>query len=162
MYVTVPLALLGSIPVILMAYWLLSPARAATLVFAFGTCFLPNAEFPVTGLPDFSKSMMLSLSSILGILAFHPRLLSLFQPSIVDVAALSFCISPFASSLSNGLGIYDAVSSTLNATITWGIPYGVGRLMLNSAADVEQVTGAILACGLIYAPLCLWEAVQGP
>jgi len=162
MYVTVPLALLGSIPVILMAYWFLSPARAATLAFAFGTCFLPNAEFPVTGLPDFSKSMMLSLSSLLGILAFHPRLLSLFQPSIVDVAALSFCISPFASSLSNGLGIYDAVSSTLNATITWGIPYGVGRLMLNSAADVEQVTGAILACGLIYAPLCLWESVQGP
>ena len=49
MYVTVPLALLGSIPVILMAYWFLSPARAATLAFAFGTCFLPNAEFPVTG-----------------------------------------------------------------------------------------------------------------
>ncbi len=162
MYLTVPLALLGSIPLILMAFWFLSPARAATMAFAFGTCFLPNAEFPVIGMPDFSKSMMLSLSSILGILAFHPRLLSLFQPSMVDVAALCFCISPFASSLSNGFGIYDAVSSTLNSTITWGIPYGVGRLILTSAADVEQVTEAILACGLVYAPLCLWESVQGP
>jgi len=153
---------MGSIPLILMAFWLLSPARAATLSFAIGTCFLPNAEFPVIGLPDFSKSMVLSLSSILGILAFHPRMLSLFQPSFMDVPAFCFCLCPFASSLSNGLGIYDGVSSTLDSIISWGIPYGVGRLVLNSPSDVEQVTEAILVCGLIYAPLCLWESAQGP
>lgn len=162
MYLTVPLALLGSIPLILMAFWLLSPARAATLSFGFGTCFLPNAEFPVIGLPDFSKSMVLSLSSILGILAFHPRMLHLFQPSLMDVPAFCFCICPFASSLSNGLGIYDGFSSSLDSTISLGIPYGVGRLVLNSPADVEQMTEAILACGVIYAPLCLWESAQGP
>ncbi len=136
--------------------------RATAYSFGLGWCFLPVAGYPVPGLPDYTKMFATTLGTLLGVLVFHPELVFQCRPSPLDIPAIVFCICPFASSMTNDLGAYDGLSAVANQTITWGLPYGIGRLVYRSAADVTQLGEAMIVCGVVYIPFCLWEVMMSP
>lgn len=79
-----------------------------------------------------------------------------------DAPAIVWCLCPIASSLVNELGLYDGLAHALQNTITWGIPYLMGRLYFSDAAGLRDLAMAILVGGLVYVPLCLWEIRMSP
>ncbi|MEO1618568.1 MAG: O-antigen ligase domain-containing protein [Planctomycetota bacterium] len=158
----VPLALFGWIPVVLTLYSLL-PARLATgIAFAAGWCFLPMASYPLPGLPDYSKMFATAIGSLVGLAIYHPGMLTSLRPRAFDLAALTWCLCPLGSSLSNGLGVYDGVSAVVHQTITWGLPYLIGRAVYRKTEDLVPLATSILICGVLYVPLCLWEIRMSP
>ncbi|MEM6472645.1 MAG: O-antigen ligase domain-containing protein [Planctomycetota bacterium] len=162
MTLLVPLALFGWIPVVLMLYSLL-PAKLATgIAFAAGWCFLPMASYPLPGLPDYSKMFATSIGSLVGLAIYHPAMLATLRPRLEDASAVVWCACPLASSLTNGLGIYDGLSAIVHQTITWGLPYLIGRVVYRKASDLVPLVSSILFCGVLYVPLCLWEVRMSP
>jgi hypothetical protein len=73
-----------------------------------------------------------------------------------------WCLCPCASSLSNGLGLYDGVSAAFAQTVTWGFPYFIGRLYLGDLEGLRELALGIFYGGLVYVPLCLFEIRMSP
>jgi len=160
--VLVPLFLFGWIPVSLLLFHFLAPIRATAFTLALGACFLPVAGYSIPGLPDFTKTFAVSIGGLSGVLLFHRELLVRFRPNAADIPAAVFCLCPLASSLSNDLGLYDGLSAVIDQTITWGIPYGIGRIVCRSTADISQLGEVVVWVGIICIPFCLWEVVMSP
>ncbi|NES22783.1 MAG: O-antigen ligase domain-containing protein [Symploca sp. SIO3E6] len=75
---------------------------------------------------------------------------------------LIWCICPVFSSVSNGLGLYDGVSTTIAQSVTWWLPYFLGRIYLNSISAMRQLAIGVFIGGLAYVPLCLFEIRMSP
>jgi hypothetical protein len=73
-----------------------------------------------------------------------------------------FCIAPFCSSIANNLGPYDGLSTALDQTATWGMPYFLGRLYLNNLSAIREMAIGIFFGALSYIPFCLWETRFSP
>jgi hypothetical protein len=158
----VALAMFGWIPLVALLFLLLPPARAATVACVAGWLFLPVATFPVVGLPDYSKALAVPLVVFLAIVVFDGRSLARVRPGLVDLPITVYCLTPAVSSLANGLGWYDATTAVLAKVMLWGLPYLIGRIYCSDAPGRERLARALLAGGLIYAPLCLWEIRMSP
>ena len=50
----------------------------------------------------------------------------------------------------------------LNQTVTWGIPYFLGRIYFNDLQGLRELSVAIFIGGLIYVPFCLYEIRFSP
>lgn len=158
----VPLTLFGWIPAVL-ALFALAPARWAVLAaFLIAWLFLPVAGYDVVGLPPYTKMTATSYGVLLGVALFDPSRLMAFRPSVWDVPMLVWCLVPFASSISNGLGAYDGASSVLHQSVTWGIPYFIGRLYFTSLPGLRDLAVGVVLGGLVYIPLCLYEIRMSP
>ncbi|KAA5546124.1 O-antigen ligase domain-containing protein [Roseiconus nitratireducens] len=162
MSLLVPLAMFGWIPVILCLYAVLRPRLATGIAFAAGWCFLPMAAYELPGLPDYSKMFATSAGALLGLAAFHPATLMRFRFGWIDLPILVWCVCPMFSSLTNGLGAYDGLAATVHQTILWGLPYFIGRTVYRKPEHLVPLAVAVLMCGIVYAPLCLWEARMSP
>jgi len=158
----VPLALFGWIPAVLLLFLFLPLRWATGLAFSIGWCFLPMAGYTLPGFPDYSKMFATCIGALLGISFFHTTLLFTYRASWLDIATLVFCFSPFLSSIANGLGVYDGASAVLNHSVTWGLPYFIGRLVYRRTEDLNALAGSIIGCALLYVPLCLWEVRMSP
>lgn len=79
-----------------------------------------------------------------------------------DAPAIVWCLCPIASSVANDLGVYDGLAHALQNTITWGIPYLIGRLYFSEPEALRDVALAVVVGGLVYVPLCLWEIRMSP
>lgn len=79
-----------------------------------------------------------------------------------DVPALIWCVCPIFSSLANELGFYDGFAHAVGNTITWGIPYLIGRVYFSDAEGLRELALGIVFGGLVYVPLCLWEIRMSP
>lgn len=79
-----------------------------------------------------------------------------------DWPALIWCACPIVSSLTNELGFYDGFAHAVSNTITWGIPYLIGRVYFSDPEGLRELALGILFGGLVYAPLCLWEIRMSP
>jgi hypothetical protein len=80
-----------------------------------------------------------------------------FRPRWFDLPMLGWCLCPIASSLDNGLGIYDGLSEALTLFVYWGLPYLIGRLYFNDLTGLHELTLAMVVGGLAYIPPCLFE-----
>ncbi len=69
---------------------------------------------------------------------------------------------PLPTSLSNDLGLYDGLSGVFNQSITWGLPYLLGRSYLGDAEGLRDLATGIVIGGLTYVPLCLYEIRMSP
>ncbi len=162
MSLLVPIALFGWIPAVV-AMFALAPARRAVLIaLVGGWLFLPMASYPISGLPDYDKTMAACLAVLLGTTLFDPDRLTRFQPSWLDLPMLAWCLTPFMSSMASGLGPYDGLSSVLSQVVAWGIPYFVGRIYFRDLVGLQALAVAILIGGLVYVPLCLFEIRMSP
>lgn len=157
-----PIALYGWIVIVLMMFSILSPRRAVIASFLGAWLFLPEAQISFPGLPDLTKVTATSFGVLLGALIFDSGRLMRFRPSWVDIPIVAWCLSPLAASITNGLGVYDGLSASLDQIAAWGVPYLMGRLYLNDLASLRDLAIGILIGGLIYVPLCLIEIRLSP
>lgn len=162
MTIFVDIVLLGWIPMILLLFGMLPARRAVIVAFIGAWLFLPMAGYSIAGLPDFGKMTATSYGVLLGVLIFDAARLTRFRPSWIDIPIVVYCAVPMASSLSNGLGAYDGASAIFGSTVSWGIPYFIGRLYFSDLEGLRELAVGIFVGGLIYVPLCLYEIRMSP
>lgn len=143
-----------------------SKQRRLLLIFLIGgTLFLPNGRtlFPLPLLPDYDKSAAVNCGLGLILLIYLYRFHNV-KPSIkmVDIPVIVFCVVPFFSSMTNSLGLYDAIASSLGNVVAWGIPYITGRIFFGSLSGLDALANGIYLSGLIYVPFCLFEVRMSP
>jgi hypothetical protein len=159
----VALALFGFIPVGLLSFAFLPARRAVAAIWVLGWVFLPpNAKFGLPGLPDYTKFDAILLTSLIGSLIFDGKTFFKFRPAWYDLPALAVLLLPFASSMTNGLGINDGLSSVYGAFILWVGPYLLGRLYFADLQGMKELSLWIVAGCIICIPLCLIEMRLSP
>lgn len=159
---TVPLIMILWIPAVIYLFSRFPARKAVVISFIVAWLYLPQAELALPGLPDYTKISATCYGILLATFIYDVGRFSTFRPGWVDIPMLVWCICPFFSSLSNDLGPYDGFSSTLNALVTWGVPYFLGRLYINNLEGFRLLATGIFAGGLSYVPLCLFESRFSP
>src|SRR5206468_5338618 len=155
--------LLGWLPVACCLFLLLPGQKAVLVSFLVGWLFLPVATLPIQGFLDYNKSTATSLGILLASILFDSdRLLWKIRPNKMDIPVILWCVCPLASSLANGLGIYDGVAGALEQLVTWGVPYIMGRAYFGNAEVLGRLSIGIFLSGLVYVPLCLYEIRMSP
>ena len=155
-------ALFGWIPACLILFMVL-PARRAVVVGLIGAwVLLPPVSIPLSGIPDYDKSMATILGVILGTLIFQPNRLLSFRLRWFDLPALCLGFCPLISSLNNGLGLYDGLSGLLSMMVRWQLPYLIGRLYFSDAEGLRELAIGIVIGGLACVLPCLYEIRMSP
>ncbi len=155
--------LLISWPLLIALLFLMQPAkRAVAIAFVVGTLFLPEGGYVSGNLPEYTKYSATSFGVLLwSILLDGGRVLH-FRPRWIDGVMLLYCSGRVATSLANGLGLYDGLSQMLDQLVNWGVPYWIGRVYFSDREGLLLLAKAIMIGGLIYMPLCLWEVRMSP
>lgn len=140
-----------------------APRRAILISMIGGWLFLPIAVIPISGpLPDVSKATTVLAGILCGMLWFDRAAFLRVRPTWFDVPMLVWVLSPFLSSVTNGLGVYDGLSAVLENGLTWGIPYWLGRIYFFAAEGLRDLAWGFFLGGLLYVPLCWFEILNGP
>ncbi|HMB05040.1 MAG TPA: hypothetical protein VKP69_15025, partial [Isosphaeraceae bacterium] len=150
------------IPVVLLLFATLPPRRAVIVATITAWLFLPNLAFNLPGMPDYTKTSSTTGGIVLGMLIFDPGALLRLRPRWFDLPMAIWCLVPLASSLSNGLGVYDGCSVIMAALVQWGFPYLIGRIYFDDLEGLRELAIGVVAGGLIYTPLCLFELRFSP
>ena len=159
---TVFLALFGWPVAALFLFLLMRPRRAVIASVILAWLFLPVAGYKLAGIPAYTKTTAAGLAALLGVIAFDSRRLTSFRPTWIDLPMGIWCICPFFASLSNDLGIHDGFTSAFYQSITWGVPYLLGRIYLSDLIGMHDLAFGIFIGGLLYVPLCLLEIRLSP
>jgi len=109
---------------------------------------------------EYNKTSATCLSILFATCLYDVERFKSFKFSWFDLPIAIWCICPFASSVTNGLGAYDGLSSAIGQTMSWGVPYFIGRIYLNSFSGLRQLACGIFLGGIFYAPLCLFETLS--
>jgi hypothetical protein len=157
-----PLLMFGWPVVVLLLFRVLPAPRALVAGFVGAWLFLPVVKYELPGIPDYTKSMAACIGAVLHLAVFDFQRLLAFRPRWADLPAALICLSPLASSLTNGLGLYTGLAGMQVELVYWGIPYLCGRIYLADGPGLRALTLGIVAGGLLYVPLCLFEARMSP
>ncbi|MBV8782148.1 MAG: O-antigen ligase domain-containing protein [Phycisphaerae bacterium] len=143
-----------------------SARRAIIIAFVSAWLFLPMATMHFAGLPSYDKMSATCGGVLLAALIFDSkRMFNLgFMPSIVDIPMIIWCLCPIGTAMANDpeLTTHDGISWALQQTITWGLPYLIGRIYFSDRQGLRDLAKAIFIGGLIYMPLCLFEIRFSP
>lgn len=172
----VPISLLGWTPIVLLLFLALKPRRAVIVSFIAAWLFLPvnvpDSLF-IRGLPELDKMTVTCLAVMLGTLIFDKGRLLTFRPKRFDIPMILWCIVPLFASLTNTDStvwghppidnpVYDGLSESLKQSVTWGLPYLIGRVYFTDAGALRELAIGIFIGGLVYIPLCLFELKMSP
>lgn len=152
----------GWIPAVLVLFMLLPVRQAIVTAMVTGWLFLPVASFAFKGIPNYDKISALSLSLVLGVAIFDHTRIWKYQFHWSDMGIVIWCVTPFFSSMLNGLGVYDGLSHILENVITWGGLYLIGRLYFTDAQGLKELAMGFVIGALIYIPFCLYEMRMSP
>jgi hypothetical protein len=158
----VPLVMLAWVPIVLYLFSRFPARKAVVLSFMTAWLFLPQAALQIGGLPDYTKVSATCYGILLATFIFDVGRFRSFKFGWLDIPMLVWCLCPFATSITNELGFYDGFSTALDRTMTWGVPYFLGRIYLNSLAGLRQLAIGVFIGGLVYMPLCLFESRLSP
>jgi len=160
---TVPIAMFGWLPVVLLLFWLLPARRAVTVSFLLAWLFLPIASFKLAeGIPQYDRMSATCVAALVGALLFDTSRVLGYRFSLMDLPMLAWCLCDIPSSLSNNLGLYDGLSGVFRSVITWGLPYFIGRIYFSDREGLKELALAMVIGGLVYVPLCLFEVRMSP
>jgi hypothetical protein len=162
MNIMVPFAMFGWIPLVVILFACMTPRRAVLMAFLLAWLFLPIAAYKIPMIPAYTKITAATLGTLLGVLIFDSTRLMAFRPKWVDLIILLWCVAKIGSSVSNGVGLYDGLSSAEYLILIWGLPWLFGRLYFSDAAGMRELVVGIALGGLMYVPLCLLEAKMSP
>lgn len=154
--------LLGWIPAVMGIFAILPPRRAMIASFVTSWLLLPAAGYGLPGLPDYTKTTATSVGILLAAAVFCPDRLLRIRPRWFDLPMVGWCVAPFLSSLTNGLGAYDGASGLVAAMVNWGLPYLIGRAFMGDRESFRELAIAIVIGGLIYTLPCLLEIRFSP
>jgi tetratricopeptide (TPR) repeat protein len=154
--------LFGWIPFVVVLFSAMPPRRALVAATIAGWLSLPNVKIFLPGVPDYSKLSATVMGMLLGSALFDSGRLLRFKPRWIDLPMASWCIVPFFTAISNGLGAYDGISQMLEMTMQWGMPYLLGRVYLSDLAGLRELALGIVVGGLVYVPFCLFESRMSP
>jgi hypothetical protein len=150
-------------PIVALAlFTVLSPRRAVCTGVTIGWLFLPMASYHFSGLPDLTKAAVVSGSLVAGAAAFDSARFATLRFCVTDMAALVWLSVPLASAAANGMGLQAGLSGAANQSITWGLPYLLGRLYFTDADGLRDLALCFVVGGVVYAPLVLLEARLSP
>jgi hypothetical protein len=150
------------IPAVLWLFSRIPTQRAMIISFVVAWLFLPQVSFVFPGIPDYTKMTATCYGIMLATTVYDVQRFKSFRLSWVDFPIMLHCISPFFSSMANGLGPYDGLSNILEQLVTWGLPYFLGRLYLNSLSALRDLALVIIGGGFAYIPFCLLESRMSP
>jgi hypothetical protein len=156
------IVLLGWVPLTLVLFATLPARRAVLVSFIAGVLFMPVGGIKFPGIPDYSRATALSILTLLAVVAFDFERLARFRFRLIDIGMIGFCLSAAMASLTNDLGVYDAISSGVHETLVWGVPYFIGRLYFDDLQGIRELAMATAIGALIYIPLCLIEVRFSP
>ncbi|MGL5834891.1 MAG: O-antigen ligase family protein [Waterburya sp.] len=155
--------LLAWIPIVFLLFKRFPPQKAVIISFIVAWLFLPQrVEFPLPLIPDYDRLSATSYGILLATWFYDARRFQAFKFGWLDIPMAIWCICPMASSLTNGLGVYDGCAASLTAIITYGVPYFIGRIYFNNLTGIRQLATGIFLGGLVYVPLCLLEVAISP
>jgi hypothetical protein len=153
------------------------PVRIAILANFFGGwAILPGARYlPSTeGFPYWilgvclptnyflTKAVVTGLSGLAGILLFHSADLKKIRPDLCDIPMAVWCCVPLLSAFTHWSTLREGVLGTAYQTISWGVPWLLGRLYFSDRDSLLLAAKACVVAGVCYVPICLVEIVAGP
>ena len=155
--------MLAWLPIVFYLFRIYSPRQAVIISFIGGLLFLPErAGFRLPLIPDYQGMVATCYGIFLAILAYDIERFKEFRLGWIDLPMVAWCICHIFSSLSNNLGFYDGINQAITQSVTWGMPYFLGRFYLNSLAAQRDLCLNIIKGGLLYLPLCLYEGRMSP
>lgn len=160
--ILVPIALFGWIPLVLMMFAFMPARRAVIYGFLLAWLFLPMSHYPLQGFTDYNKMSAACFGVLISAMIFDSPTLFAFRPKLADIPMFIWCICPYFSSISNGLGAYDGIVSIAYQTTFWGLPYLIGRLYFNDLKGLRELATGIVVAGMVYLPLCWIEIRFSP
>ncbi|RNC80773.1 MAG: hypothetical protein ED559_02910 [Phycisphaera sp.] len=149
----------GAVP----AMFILLPNRTAAFCgLVFGWLILPWSAKYSFGPLDITRESAVTYSVMLCIVVFDTSALLRLRPSWIDLPVGIWCVSPFFTSLSNDLGVYDGLSSIRSQVEVWGLPYLIGRTYVTSVEAMKHLAMVLIAGAVLYVPLIMWEIRFSP
>src|ERR1019366_3359931 len=125
------------------------PVRVVSAFAVIGAwLLLPPYSIPISGFPDYSKNAAATVAMALGTLLLAPHRLVSLRLRWFDLPMLGRCVCGIFSSLLNNLGLYDGLSEALVQTVSWGLPYLLGRLYFSDTEGLRVFTTGIVIGGL--------------
>ncbi len=156
------IALLGWVPLVLVLFAFL-PARRAVVVGAVGAwLILPPVGIALPGFPDYDKAVAATVGILIGTAVFESRRLLSLRPTWVDLPMILGPVIPFLSSLSNNLGVYEALSASEQHVVMWLLPYLVGRMYFADTEGMREMAVGMLIGGLLLVPPIMFEIRMSP
>jgi hypothetical protein len=138
------------------------PRRAIVIGLTAGWLLLPSVTLAIPGFIDFDKRISMAIGGVVVAVFFDFPRVARFRRSWSDLPVLLWCLCSFPSALSNDLGLYDGLATSLREILVWGIPWILGRLYLADLRGLRLLCAATFVGGVLYAPLCLWEIRMSP
>jgi hypothetical protein len=158
----VSLALLGWIPACAALFLFFRPVRALTLAYLVGWLLLPVDALEIKGFWDVDKILATNFGVILGTVLFCPWRFRLFRFNVPEAILLIYASGTILTSLTNGLGIYDGVSSFTYRVFYTAVPFCFGRAFVRSREDLMEIARIIVAGASVCALLAIWEWRMSP
>lgn len=163
MTILVPIMMFGWVPLTIIFFFFLRPRTAVLCSVIGGFLFLPMATYDLPGIPIYTKTTAIALGLILGGFLSGQRNKTSFQWKLYDLPMLLWCFfCPFATSLANGLGLYEGLSNMVQFYLLWGVFYWAGRRYFSDSSSLRELCWGFIIGGLIYVPLCLYELRMSP
>ncbi len=153
----------GWLPLVIYLFSRVKPPHLAVIAgFLLAWMFLPQAIFKIPVIPAYNKVSAAGYGILLGAFIFDRPRLAQFRLHYIDLPIVLWCLSPFCSSLSNGLGAYDGLSATEAKISEWFLPYFIGRTYFGSLKNLRDLSTGLFIGALLYTPLCWVEFVLSP
>jgi hypothetical protein len=173
-----PYLLVAWVLVVLGLFPALHRRRAVLATFLLGLLFLPEVGSmgaasrgiaPISAGPlHLTKDNAISYAALLAVLLYDWKRLLAGRPRWFDVPMVVWCACPLVSAFTNdpppdgSWAVRDGLSQALQQTVTWGIPYLLGRLYVRDYRSYQDVALGIVLAAVMYAPLCLVEVRFSP
>jgi len=142
----------------------LVPRQKALLVAILGGWLLlpQRVSFAIPGFLDYDRAMAIGLAGAAVALVLGLGPLLRFRPRWIDLPMIIWCVSPFLSSLSNSLGIWEGLSGFAQQVVQYGVPYVIGRVFFSSPRSLRELARGVLVSAILYIPLILIELRMSP
>ncbi len=155
-------ALFGYPFLVVLFFSFMRPRDAVIWSYLIGWLYLPLLSLDIPGLPNYGKFTASNVAVLPCILIFDYVSLRRLRFAWTDVAMGAWIIAPFAASMTNGLGVYDALAGATAQVLAYGIPYLVGRLYLINSEGVLYFRYLLFLAAASYVPLILFESRMSP